>query len=113
MSRSVGIQRDLRLSRLETYANYYHLNFRSYTGIHGDCYDRFLIRMNEMSESLSIVNQVINNISYSQVEDEQTIIESNLTPHKVLKSVVNNSYLKSKYHPEKTTMEEVINDFKK
>jgi NADH:ubiquinone oxidoreductase subunit D len=63
MSRSVGIKRDLRQSKLETYANYYYLNFRSYIGQHGDCYDRFLIRMNEMSESLNIINQVINKIS--------------------------------------------------
>jgi NADH:ubiquinone oxidoreductase subunit D len=63
MARSVGIKRDLRQSKLETYANYYYLNFRSYIGQHGDCYDRFLIRMNEMTESLNIVNQVINKIS--------------------------------------------------
>jgi NADH:ubiquinone oxidoreductase subunit D len=63
MSRSVGIKRDLRLSRLETYANYYYVNFRSYIGQHGDCYDRFLIRMNEMCESINIMNQVINKIT--------------------------------------------------
>jgi NADH:ubiquinone oxidoreductase subunit D len=59
MSRSVGIKRDLRLDKLETYANYYHLNFRSFIGQNGDSYDRFLIRMNEMTESLNIMNQVI------------------------------------------------------
>jgi NADH:ubiquinone oxidoreductase subunit D len=59
MSRSVGIKRDLRLNKLETYAGYYFLNFRGFLGQHGDCYDRFLIRMNEMVESLNIINQVI------------------------------------------------------
>merc|ERR1712159_282043 len=63
MSRSVGIKRDLRVSKLETYANYYYLNFRSYTSNHGDCYDRFLLRMCEMCESTNIVNQVINKLS--------------------------------------------------
>jgi NADH:ubiquinone oxidoreductase subunit D len=63
MSRSVGIKRDLRLSRLETYANYYYVNFRSYVGQHGDCYDRFLIRMNEMAECTNIMTQVINKVS--------------------------------------------------
>jgi NADH:ubiquinone oxidoreductase subunit D len=62
MSRSVGIKRDIRLSKLETYSNYYYLNFRSFVGNHGDSYDRFLIRMNEMSESLNICNQVIDKI---------------------------------------------------
>jgi len=62
MSRSVGIKRDIRLSKLETYSNYYYLNFRSFVGNHGDSYDRFLIRMSEMSESLNICNQVIDKI---------------------------------------------------
>lgn len=62
-SRSVGIKRDLRLSKTETYANYYNLNFRSYIGQHGDSYDRFLIRMNEMSESINIINQCIQKLS--------------------------------------------------
>jgi NADH:ubiquinone oxidoreductase subunit D len=63
MARCTGIKRDIRLSRTETYANYYYLNFRSYVGQHGDCFDRFLIRMNEMGESLNIINQNINKIS--------------------------------------------------
>jgi len=63
MARSTGLKRDLRLSKLETYSNYYYLNFRSYLGQHGDCYDRFLIRMNEMAESQNIINQVINKMN--------------------------------------------------
>jgi NADH:ubiquinone oxidoreductase subunit D len=59
MARCTGIKRDLRLDKLETYANYYYLNFRSFIGQNGDSYDRFLIRMNEMTESLNIMNQVI------------------------------------------------------
>jgi len=63
MARSTGLKRDLRLDKMETYANYYYLNFRSYVGQHGDSYDRFLIRMNEMTESLNIINQVINKLT--------------------------------------------------
>lgn len=59
MLRSAGIKRDLRLSQNDQYSNYYYLNFRSYIGQHGDCFDRFLIRMNEMSESVNIINQSI------------------------------------------------------
>jgi NADH-quinone oxidoreductase subunit D len=59
MLRSTGIKRDLRLSKNDQYSNYYYLNFRSYIGLHGDCFDRFLIRMNEMSESINIINQSI------------------------------------------------------
>lgn len=60
MARCVGIKRDLRLSLSESYATYPSINFRSYIGNHGDCYDRYLIRMYEMLESLFIVSQTIN-----------------------------------------------------
>jgi NADH-quinone oxidoreductase subunit D len=59
MARCTGIKRDIRLDEMETYANYYYLNFRGYVGQHGDSFDRFLIRMHEMSESLNIISQVI------------------------------------------------------
>ena len=59
MARSVGFKKDLRLSRKNTYSNYNLLNIKSYIGINGDCYDRYLIRMLEMGESLNIVNNVI------------------------------------------------------
>jgi NADH:ubiquinone oxidoreductase subunit D len=89
MSRSVGIKRDLRQSKLETYANYYFLNFRSYIGQHGDAYDRFLIRMNEMGESVNIINQVINKISIFHNQSNQNSLNkfSNYTsvlPHSIL-----------------------------
>jgi len=63
MARCTGIKRDIRLDEMETYANYYYLNFRGFIGQHGDSYDRFLIRMNEMTESLNIINQVIAKLS--------------------------------------------------
>lgn len=63
MARCTGIKRDIRLDEMETYANYYYLNFRGFVGQHGDSYDRFLIRMNEMTESLNIINQVIAKLS--------------------------------------------------
>ena len=61
LARSAGVRRDLRLSWAETYGNYYYLTIRSFVGDRGDCYDRFLIRMREMSESAHIVLQIISN----------------------------------------------------
>jgi len=58
MARAVGVKRDLRLARKNTYANYSRLNIKSYCGHNGDSYDRFLIRMLEMGESLNIINAV-------------------------------------------------------
>jgi NADH:ubiquinone oxidoreductase subunit D len=84
MARSTGIKRDLRLDKMETYANYYYLNFRSYVGQHGDSYDRFLIRMNEMTESLNIINQVIGKLTkFKKIGNKKN--KSNLNPHSLLK----------------------------
>lgn len=58
MARSVGIKRDLRLSKGSTYAAYNAIYLKSYCGVNGDSFDRYLIRMLEMGESLSIMNQV-------------------------------------------------------
>jgi len=134
MSRSVGIKRDLRQSKLETYANYYYLNFRSYIGQHGDCYDRFLIRMNEMSESLNIINQVINKISLFNTINtlkKGTYIDeilrtqgdsinqpskfSNYTsilPHNILNYTLPNFWKKYNLKNNYNSMENLINHFK-
>jgi NADH:ubiquinone oxidoreductase subunit D len=112
MARCTGLKRDLRLSKTETYANYYYLNFRSYIGQHGDCYDRFLIRMNEMSESLNIINQSINKISKYNYNlnyniDNKINIKNQINPHIVL------NYLSKKYNNNSyNSMEELINHFK-
>ena len=57
MLRSTGVRRDLRLNWREVYSGYSNLNFKSFVGVNGDCFDRFNLRMLEMGESLSIVNQ--------------------------------------------------------
>jgi len=107
ISRSTGIKRDLRLSKLETYANYYHLDFRSYTGQHGDCYDRFLIRMNEMSESLNIINQCINSL-----KKKKNVKKTNFNPHKILKHINPKKFNRSIWNSEYTSMEKLIGHFK-
>lgn len=57
--RSTGINNDIRLNINETYANYFYINFKSYVTNNGDCYDRYILRIVEMFESLHIINQVI------------------------------------------------------
>lgn len=108
MARSCGIKRDLRLSNTETYANYYYLNFRSYSGQHGDSYDRYLIRMNEMCESLNIINQAVNKVSkYTYNRSRAYNKNISILPHIVLK-YLNNSTIKSPYK----SMENLIDHFK-
>jgi len=60
LARCVGIKRDVRLSVKESYSNYNSLQFKSYISLNGDSYDRFLLRMFEMGESLNISNQCLN-----------------------------------------------------
>jgi NADH:ubiquinone oxidoreductase subunit D len=84
MARCTGIKRDIRLDEMETYANYYYLNFRGFVGQHGDSYDRFLIRMNEMTESLNIINQVIAKLSHKKKVYKKNE-NSSISPHFLLK----------------------------
>jgi len=108
MSRSTGIKRDLRLDKLETYANYYYLNFRSYIGQNGDSYDRFLIRMNEMSESINIINQVINKVTKNKNKNKK----HNSNPHQILKYLNLKFWNKHNNKNEYVSMEKLIQHFK-
>ena len=119
MSRCVGIKRDLRISNLETYANYYYLNFRSYLGQHGDSFDRYLIRMNEMSESLNIINQVISNITkFNKINIKKKKKSNNfnefttISTHSILKHVYPRNFNQSNNKTNYNSMENLINHFK-
>jgi len=69
MARSVGLKRDLRLATGNSYSGYDELPIKSYCSHNGDSYDRFLIRMFEMAESLNIISIVSGHLDkkyYSQ-----------------------------------------------
>ena len=55
MVRGSGIAWDLR--RAQPYACYDEMEFEVPLGVHGDCYDRYLCRMQEMRESTKIIRQ--------------------------------------------------------
>jgi len=57
MLRGSGIPWDLR--KTQPYEVYSELNFSIPVGNNGDCYDRYLIRIEEMRESLNILSQVL------------------------------------------------------
>ena len=60
MLRASGIPWDLRKS--QPYEIYDQLDFDIPIGKHGDCYDRYLVRMAEMRESLKIIRQCLDRI---------------------------------------------------
>ena len=68
MLRGSGIPWDLR--KQQPYEIYSEINFSSPIGSSGDCYDRYLIRIEEMKQSLSIIKYCINNIPQGSVKTE-------------------------------------------
>ena len=57
MVRGSGLAWDLR--RAQPYECYDEFDFQIPVGKHGDCYDRYLVRMGEMRQSLSIILQCV------------------------------------------------------
>nr|QTI83211.1 NADH dehydrogenase subunit 7 [Minutocellus polymorphus] len=60
MLRGSGVKWDLRKS--QPYEVYDKLDFSIPVGTNGDCYDRYLVRVFEMRESLKIIEQCLNQI---------------------------------------------------
>jgi len=58
MVRGSGLPLDLR--KTQPYEIYSQINFNIPVTTHGDCYDRYLIRIEEMRQSLNIISQCIN-----------------------------------------------------
>jgi len=68
MLRSTGLPWDLRVAT--PYENYDEFNFQIPVGRHGDCYYRYLIRIQEMRESISIIQQALANIKEGPIKVE-------------------------------------------
>ena len=66
--RSTGICWDLR--KTQPYDNYSDFNFSIPVGLNGDCYDRYCIRIEEMRQSLYIINQCINFMPVGPIQSE-------------------------------------------
>ncbi len=90
--RSTGVDHDLR--KVAPYYHYDEFDFDIPVGANGDSYDRMLVRIAEMEESLKIIHQAIDNVPDGPINvDDKTVM---LPP-------------KEKVH---TTMEGLINHFK-
>ena len=57
MLRAAGVDYDIR--KVDRYGLYDRFSFRVPLGDHGDCYDRYMIRVLEMRESLTILEQAL------------------------------------------------------
>ena len=73
MLRSTGVPWDLRKS--QPYEVYDELDFDIPVGKNGDCFDRYLIRMEEMRQSLHIIKQCLDKMPEGPVQvDDQKIV---------------------------------------
>ena len=59
-ARGSGVSCDIR--KRSPYALYSSLDFREELASEGDCFARYVVRMNEMRQSMSIIKQLIDNI---------------------------------------------------
>jgi NADH-quinone oxidoreductase subunit D len=67
MLRASGVNYDIR--KVDGYGIYNRFNFRVPLGDHGDVYDRFMIRLLEMRESIKILEQALKDIPGGSVMD--------------------------------------------
>ena len=67
MLRASGVDYDIR--KVDGYGIYSRFNFRVPLGDHGDVYDRYMIRMLEMRESIAILKQALKEIPGGPVMD--------------------------------------------
>jgi NADH-quinone oxidoreductase subunit D len=67
MLRASGVNYDIR--KVDSYGIYNRFKFRVPLGDHGDIYDRFMIRLLEIRESLGILEQALHDIPAGPVMD--------------------------------------------
>jgi NADH-quinone oxidoreductase subunit D len=70
--RAAGVDYDLR--KVDKYGIYDRFPFRVPLGDHGDCYDRYMIRMLEMRESVKILEQALKEIPAGPIMDPKAKI---------------------------------------
>lgn len=66
--RGSGLNWDLRIS--QPYDVYSSIKFDIPVGTKGDCYDRYLLRLEEIRQSLRIIHQCLSNIPYGPICDD-------------------------------------------
>ena len=113
--RSVGIKKDMRFLRSETYSHYWFLSIQGYLGKRGDSYDRFLIRVREMYESINIIFQILTNLSNLSFQDDFRVSKNNKAKvnfFSFFDFLYSQKFKKISHNSKYTSMESLINHFK-
>jgi NADH-quinone oxidoreductase subunit D len=74
MLRASGVNYDLR--KVDSYGIYDRFKFRVPLGDHGDVYDRCMIRLLEMRESLEILKQALRDLPEGPIQDPKTKVRN-------------------------------------
>jgi NADH-quinone oxidoreductase subunit D len=80
MVRGSGAAWDLR--KAQPYECYAELDFDIPVGRHGDCYDRYCIRMEEMRQSVRIMRQCIDRLRSADGQGPVSVADSKIVPPK-------------------------------
>ena len=102
MLRGSGVPWDLR--KTQPYEIYDQLDFTIPVGTNGDCFDRYLIRIEEMRQSIYIIQQVLNKIPQGLIKiDDNKIINPNRT---LMKQSMESLIHHFKYYTENLVIQE-------
>ena len=95
LGRGSGVLWDIR--KKDTYEIYRHISFKIPIGINGDSYDRYLVRIYEMRQSLLIIEKCINNIpgGLIRVDDNKISIPSRKKMKSSMESLIHHFKLYS------------------
>jgi len=82
MLRGSGVEWDLR--KTQPYEIYDQIPFSVPVGVYGDCYDRYIIRMQEMRQSIKIIHYCLNNICTGEIKtDDKKVVPPSRSDMKV------------------------------
>jgi NADH-quinone oxidoreductase subunit D len=78
MVRSAGVAWDLR--RAQPYECYSEFDFDIPVGHHGDCYDRYLVRMEEMRQATRIMKQCVERLRSPEGQGPVSSVDNKIVP---------------------------------
>ncbi len=89
LARSSGVVRDLRKD--EPYLAYKDLDFKVVCATEGDCFARYLLRMEEMVESVKIIHQAIENLPPGPVNidtEAKVVLPDQVSTYRSIESLI-------------------------
>jgi NADH dehydrogenase (ubiquinone) Fe-S protein 2 len=91
MLRGSGLAWDLRVA--QPYDSYDEFDFHVPVGLNGDCFDRYLVRMAEMRQSISLIFQVLSSLVLTpglvRVYDDEITPPSRSTSRRSMEALIN------------------------